>query len=314
MIVSVIDIGSNSIKWVVAERSAKLLKVLREESHSTRLAGDLIHTGRLGEEAIQNTLDVFEHIRKESLHYKIEKATAVATSAVRDSENRKDFLKRAKKILGYPIQILSGNEEAEIIFQGTSADPYWKSKDLFVIDIGGGSAEWIQGLKGKIEKRISLPLGCVRIRERFIKTYPVGIKKVDEICRKLEEQLLPVLANYQLKDLILVGTGGTATCLSAIQQKLKDFDPDRVDHFKLTQKNLESLLKRFSKKKLESMLKIVGLPKKRADLIIPGMCVLKVTMDILGAKELRTSTRGLRYGVIERLVLGPALKQKTLFR
>lgn len=303
MIVSVIDIGSNSIKWVVAERTPKLLKVLREESHSTRLAGDLIHTGRLGEEAIQETLDVFARIQKESLNFKITKSTAVATSAVRDSENRKDFLKRAKKVLGYPILVLSGNEEAEIIFQGTSADPYWNSKDLFVIDIGGGSAEWIQGLKGKIERRISLPLGCVRIRERFIKDYPVGMKKIEEICLRLEEQLLPVLANYELRDRILVGTGGTATCLSAISQKLKDFDPEKVDHFNLTHKNLSSLLTRFSKKKLSAMLKIDGLPKKRADLIIPGMCVLKVTMDILGAKELRTSTRGLRYGVIERLVL-----------
>jgi exopolyphosphatase/guanosine-5'-triphosphate,3'-diphosphate pyrophosphatase len=313
MIVSVIDIGSNSIKWVVAERTSKFLKVLREESHSTRLAGDLIHTGRLGEEAIENTLKVFAKICQESLNYRVERATAVATSAVRDSENRKDFLKRAKKVLGYPVQILSGNEEAEIIFQGTSADPYWNSKDLFVIDIGGGSAEWIQGLKGKIEKRISLPLGCVRIRERFIQDYPVGMKKIDEMCLQLEEQLRPVLATYRLQDRILVGTGGTATCLSAIQQKLKDFDPEKVDHFNLTHKHLMSLLRRFSKKKLSSMLKIVGLPKKRADLIIPGMCVLKVTMDLLGATELRTSTRGLRYGVIERLVSKPASKQKSIF-
>ncbi len=303
MIVSVIDIGSNSIKWVVAERTAKFLKVLREESHSTRLAGDLIHTGRLAEEAIQETLAVFALIQKQSLQYKIERATAVATSAVRDSENRKDFLKRAKKILGYPILVLSGNEEAEIIFQGTSADPYWKAQDLFVIDIGGGSAEWIQGLKGKIERRISLPLGCVRIRERFIKEYPVGLKKIEEISLRLEEQLRPVLSNYELKDRIFVGTGGTATCLSAISQKLKEFDPERVDHFKLTSKQLNSLLTRFSKKTAEALLKIDGLPKKRADLIIPGMCVLMVTMNILGAKELRISTRGLRYGVIERLVL-----------
>jgi exopolyphosphatase/guanosine-5'-triphosphate,3'-diphosphate pyrophosphatase len=124
-----------------------------------------------------------------------------------------------------------------------------------------------------------------------------------EICSQLQEQLFPVLSQYQLQDRIFVGTGGTATCLSAISQKLKEFDPDKVDHFKLTHKNLTSLLTRFSKKKLSDMLKIDGLPKKRADLIIPGMCVLKVTMDILGAKELRTSTRGLRYGVIERLVL-----------
>ncbi len=303
MIVSVIDIGSNSIKWVVAERTVNFLKVLREESHTTRLASDLIHTGYLAEEAIQKTMEVFSRIQMESLNYKIERATAVATSAVRDSENRKDFLKRAKKVLGYPVQVLSGNEEAEIIFQGTSADPYWNSRDLFVIDIGGGSAEWIQGLRGKIERRMSLPLGCVRIRERFIKDYPVGVKKIEEICGRLEEQLLPLLTQYQLKDRTLVATGGTATCLSAILQKLKEFDPDKVDHFELTHKNLTSLLTRFSKKKLSDLLKIEGLPKKRADLIIPGMCVLKVSMDILGAKTLRTSTRGLRYGVIERLVL-----------
>lgn len=302
MVVSVIDIGSNSIKWVIANRGNRTLKVLREESHSTRLAGDLIHTGKLGEEAILDTLEVFEEIRKESKLYAIEKSVAVATSAVRDSSNRKDFLKRAKAVLGYPVRVLTGDEEAETIFRGVSADPFWDQKDLFVVDIGGGSAEWIQGTQEKIEKRVSLPLGCVRVRERFIQEYPVGMKKIKEICVRLEEQLLPVLASYQLKKRVLVGTGGTATCLAAIRQKIKDFDPDRVDHYLISRSQLDDLLKEFSKKKLESLLKIPGLPKKRADLIIPGMCVLKVTMDLLGAKELRTSTRGLRYGVIESVV------------
>lgn len=302
MIVSVIDIGSNSIKWIVADRMSRKLKVLREESHSTRLAGDLIHTGKLGEEAIQKTIEVFEKIREASREYKIEKSTAVATSAVRDAENRKEFTKRAKAILGYSVQILSGNEEAETIFRGVSADPYWKGQDLFVVDIGGGSAEWIQGLKGKIQKRISLPLGCVRVRERFIQGYPVGMKKIKEICSRLEEQLAPVLKQYQFEKRILIATGGTATCLAAIRQKLKDFDPDRVDHYRVTRDCLEEVLQDFSKKSLKSLLKIPGLPKKRADLMIPGLCVLKVTMDLLGAPELRASTRGLRYGVIESLV------------
>ena len=171
---AVFDLGSNSIKCVMAETRARGVRILHEESVSTRLAEHLIDTCELRPEAIARTLDALRQLRAKANDLGIERFRAVATSAVRDSRNRREFLRAAREVLGFPVRLLSGVEEAETIFSGVTADPHWRGKDIFILDIGGGSAEWVQGRHGKMEKRISLPLGAARLRERFLHEYPVA--------------------------------------------------------------------------------------------------------------------------------------------
>ncbi len=299
---SVVDIGSNSVKWIVAEHGRDRVHVLREESYPTRLAADLIRTGALGEAPILRTLEVFRSIHDQVEALGVKRALAVATSAVRDSSNRKSFIKRAREALGFPVRLLSGNEEAETIFSGVASDPYWKGRELFVVDVGGGSAEWIQGEGLKIAKRISLPLGCVRLKERFVKRFPIGAGGMERMGKILFEQLRPVLASYDLNDRILVGTGGTATCLVAIHQELKDFDPTKVDHYRIRRSMLQEMIASLQEKNLTKLKRVPGLPLKRTDLILPGAAVILTTMELLGANEFRASIRGLRYGVLNQLM------------
>ena len=161
---AVFDLGSNSIKCVMAETHARGVRILHEESISTRLAEHLIDTCELRPEAIARTLAALRQIRAQADELGITHFRAVATSAVRDSRNRREFLRAAREVLGFPVRLLSGTEEAETIFAGVTADPHWRGRDIFIHDIGGGSAEWVQGRHGKMEKRISLPLGAVRLR------------------------------------------------------------------------------------------------------------------------------------------------------
>ena len=295
---AVFDLGSNSIKFVVAETRGKGVRILHEESISTRLAEHLIDTCELRPEAIARTLTALRELRATAASLGVEHFRAVATSAVRDSRNRRAFLKAAREVLGFPVRLLSGTEEAETIFAGVSADPHWKGKDSFILDIGGGSAEWVQGRHGKMEKRISLPLGAVRLRERFLHVYPVAADTAGLLVETVRAQITHPLAHYTLGARRLIGTGGTITCLAAIEKKLTHFDPRKIDHASLTIEQIRKLMDRFTGRSLDQLKAIPGLPPKRVDLITPGTAVVLATMEHLGARRLYVSVRGLRYGVL----------------
>lgn len=296
---AVFDLGSNSIKFIVAEaRSGGKVRILCERSISTRLAENLIDTCELRPEAIKRTLAALRELRAVAEELGATYFRAVATSAVRDSKNRREFLRAAREVLGFPVRLLSGSEEAETIFAGVTADAHWRGRDLFILDIGGGSAEWVQGGGGKLERRISLPLGAVRLRERFLHTYPVAADTANLLVETVRGQISHPLAHYALANRRLVGTGGTVTCLAAIHQKLDHFDPARIDHTSLSLAQVRGLLQRFTGLTLVQLHKIPGLPAKRTDLIIPGTAVLLATMELLGAKRISISIRGLRYGVL----------------
>jgi len=295
---AVFDLGSNSIKCVMAETRAARVHVLYEKSVATRLAEHLIDTCELRPEAVARTLTALRELRAQATDLGVEHFRAVATSAVRDSRNRREFLRAAREVLGFPVRLLSGVEEAETIFAGVTADPHWRGKDIFILDIGGGSAEWVQGRHGKMEKRISLPLGAVRLRERFLHEYPVAPDTAALLVETIRGQITHPLAPYALGSRRLLGTGGTITCLVAIHKKLALFDPQKIDHTSLTLQQIRSLLRSFTGRTLEQLRALPGLPAKRADLILPGTAVVLATMELLGARRLHISVRGLRYGVL----------------
>jgi exopolyphosphatase/guanosine-5'-triphosphate,3'-diphosphate pyrophosphatase len=295
---AIFDLGSNSIKCVMAETRAAGVRVLFEESIGTRLAEHLIDTAELRPDAIARTLEALRYLRAEADKLKVQHFRAVATSAVRDSRNRKEFLRAAKEVLGFPVRLLSGNEEAETIFAGVMADPHWRGQDLFILDVGGGSAEWVQGRHGKFERRVSLPLGAVRLRERFLHEYPVASDTADLLVETIRAQITHPLAHYQLGTRRLLGTGGTITCLVAIHKKLESFDPRKIDHATLSLRQVKDLLHSFTGCTLDELRKRPGLPPKRADLMIPGTAVVLATMQLLGTEKLNVSVRGLRYGVL----------------
>src|SRR5271155_3166387 len=302
---AVFDLGSNSIKCVMAETNARGVRVLHEESIGTRLAEHLIDTCELRPEAIARTLAALRPIRARAREFGVQHFRAVATSAVRDSRNRREFLRAAKEVLGFPVRLLSGVDEAETIFAGVTADSHWRGKDLFILDVGGGSVEWVQGHRGKMEKRISLPLGAVRLRERFLHDYPVAPDTAGLLIETVRGQIAHPLTHYALGSRRLVGTGGTITCLVAIHKKMAEFDPRKIDHASLTIDQIRGLMHRFTGRTLDELRSLPGLPAKRADLIIPGTAVVLATMELLGARRLCVSIRGLRYGVLTAAMREP---------
>jgi len=312
---AVYDIGSNSVKFLVAKKSAKdpakPLKILAEESHTTRLAEDLIATCELKPEAIARTVDSLREMAAKAAALGVPPnregalfSRAVATSAVRDSRNRKAFLKEAAAALGFPVTLLSGDEEAEGVYRGIRSDASFAAGDVLGIDVGGGSAEWILGGGGKIARRISLPLGCVRLRERFVPGYPVPKAAMETMLKSLEEQLAPVLEPYarERNGRPVVGTGGTATAAAAIALGLADYDPAKVHRHVLTREAVACEMNRFAALDADALRHVTGLPPKRADILVPGLAVFLTSLRLLDADRLAVSVRGLRYGVLEGLI------------
>jgi exopolyphosphatase/guanosine-5'-triphosphate,3'-diphosphate pyrophosphatase len=298
----IFDIGSNSLKFLAVERRGEQLRILVDQSIPTRLAEELIHSGELKDEAIERTLVALKQAKARADRLGVANRAAVATSAVRDSGNRKQFVRAATQILGTPVRVLSGEEEAATTFAGLVADAKWRKHDLFSLEVGGGSAQWVQGKGLHMERQVSLTLGCVRLRERFVDRHPVGAAGVERICRALHEQLQPALASFVLGDRHLIGTGGTATCLAAIELDLAEFDAAKVNHYVITRRQLADRIAHLQTLSLAGLAKVPGLPSKRMDLIIPGACVYYVTMEILGAQRLMVSVRGLRYGVLQQIM------------
>ncbi|MEM1058234.1 MAG: Ppx/GppA phosphatase family protein [Verrucomicrobiota bacterium] len=299
---AIVDIGSNSVKFLAGEPLKTKLKIIDDASIPTRLAEGLLRTGELKAEAMKRTFDVLRELRERADGLGVEALRPIATSAVRDSSNRKRFLREAGSILGETVRILSGVQEAEAIFAGVSLDPHFKRHGIISVEVGGGSAQWTAGDNTGVEHRLSLPLGAVRLRERFIPDHPVTPAVLGSMRKALGEQLGLALAPYSLDGKRLVGTGGTVTTLVAVMRKLKVWDPRKVDHTVLRKEDLSRFLNRLSKLPLGQIRKLPGLPPKREDLMIPGGCVFLATMDVLGAEEMTISVRGLRYALLHQLV------------
>lgn len=301
---AVFDIGSNSVKFLVAEWDGADLRALDHRSFTTRLVEGVLTTGLLAEDAVARTEAVLHTLRGAADHWRAERRLAAATSAVRDSRNRKQFLKRASQSLSCPVLLLSGEEEAEITFQGVAADPAFRNRELLVADVGGGSSQWIQGRDAQIDARLSLPLGCIRVRDRFVSGYPVGGKLLASMLLTLEKQIREALRDFSARNRALVAVGGTATALAALAQELPQFEAEKIHLFSLPADTLERILEELARSDLERLQALPGVPSKRADIFVPGIAVFFATLAALGIDRLTVSVRGLRHGLVERLRKG----------
>jgi len=294
--VASIDIGTNTILLLIAEVDQGKLKSLFEAETVVRLGEGLQKNGVLSQEAMERGLQTLSQYLDKCQAMGVQKIFAVGTSALREAKNSDHFLKMIKEKLNLSIEIISGEEEAQLSFLAVARDLKESKRSTLVIDVGGGSTEFIYGKGDQIIEWTSLPLGIVHFTEQYLVSNPVKEEELEKMEMEIRK-LLPRIP-YPKEPLLMVSIGGTGTTLASVEQGLKEFIPKRIHHFVLTKEALKKQLMLYRSKTIEERRKIPGLPSTRADVILAGGTILYMAMEELKCESVLVSCHGVRYGLL----------------
>jgi len=304
---AVIDVGTNSIKLLVADVSGRDVQPVHEESRQTRLGRGFYETHRLQPEAIACTAEAVWDFAQTARDKNSASIRVFATSAARDAINPADLTDTIHRASGLKTEIISGAREAEWVFQGVTTDPELARHPLLLLDVGGGSTEFIVGGGGKKHFARSFPLGTVRLMEKFPHSDPPTRGEFNA-CRDWLKNLLHVEVRSQLEpalhrekssgEIWLVGTGGTTSILARIENRLDRFDREKIERTVLDFDQIVAHRKKLWRLPLAERKEIPGMPKLRADVILTGVLIYEMVMEEFGFKQLRVSTRGLRFAAV----------------
>ncbi len=300
--VAIVDIGSNSIKLLVATRAAGgTLTPLKIHTIDARISAGISKSDpRLTAEGMARVIDAIQTLLAAAAEFSPLQVILVATSAVRDARNGADFRDRVRAATGHEIRILTGDEEANLIGRGLTCDSALRElRDFYVFDLGGGSLECLAFRDHHIERAVSLPLGCVRLMERFVTdpAAPFAAAAQARIAAHTRDTIaghgfafsLPVGA-------VAVGTGGTITTVRSILGAREGKGFEQTDPT-VTLVQLRELLAWLGALPLEQRKLVAGLPPARADVYPTALATFIAVAELAGFTAYRNSVYNLRYGL-----------------
>lgn len=293
---AIIDIGSNSIKFLVGEkRPDGAVKTVVDQNDVARLGEGLWESGVLSEAAMERNAQAVARFVKTAKEHSAEEIVCVGTMALRSAANGAEFVKRVRDLCGVEVRILPGEEEARLSYLAVLSGLPIPDGDMVVFDTGGGSTEFIFGRGAEVVKRFSVDLGAIRITERFFRDDPVKEGSVAAALQTIDAEL--AVAGVAGRPCKLVGMGGAVTTMGAVKHKMKRYDPAVIQGLILTRADVARQIGQYSACTLTQRCELPGLQPKRADVILAGACILQSVMDRLSAQELTISDRGLRHGL-----------------
>jgi exopolyphosphatase/guanosine-5'-triphosphate,3'-diphosphate pyrophosphatase len=295
-----IDIGTLTCRLLVADVNLPhQFKEIDADRRILRLGEGVDQHKRLSGEAINRVVATLKEWRGQTAKYDLDGLVLVATSAVRESENREEFLTRIKQETGWDVEVLTGEEEARRTLLGIRVGLPEMTTDFLGLDIGGGSTECILDRKGQSPKVISLDLGVVRLLERVFHHDPPSAEDLQKAEACIDEQLATVKEAFgQMPNILLVGTAGTVTTLAAMAQSLNQYDPTRVHNYELTLSTIKNLEKALIEKTGPERLNMSGLETGREFVIVAGTIILRRLMETFKFEICLVSDYGLREGIL----------------
>jgi exopolyphosphatase/guanosine-5'-triphosphate,3'-diphosphate pyrophosphatase len=301
---AVIDVGTNSVKLLVGDVRGNNVEPVWEGSEQTRLGQGFYETHLLQRPAIESTAKAVGHFVKAATGYGATSVRIVATSAARDAKNANELVQAIETMARLPLEVISGEQEAELAFRGVCTDVKVANSPLLILDVGGGSTEFIVGEAGHQQFRESFQLGTVRLLEQLPHSDPPSAEQL-EGCRgwlkqflheRVAPRLRPVLASKTRIE--LVGTGGTTAILARMAKQLETFDRDAIESTQLSREAIHHQVEELWSMTLHDRQQMVGLPPKRADVILFGIAIFEAIMNEFALPTLQISTRGLRYAAL----------------
>ena len=295
-----IDCGTNSTRLLIGNNS----ETLDRQTRITRLGQDVGKTGELSGEAMSRVLDVLRDFRKRFDIHGVSKVRMVATSAARDASNRDDFFSEVESIIGVKPELLTGQEEGRLAFAGAVAELKLSEGPFLVVDIGGGSTEFIFGSK-EAEGVHSCQIGCVRLTEEFVENDPPLPEELHACLSVTEGHIDDAIR--EIPDIkqaaTLVGLAGTVSSVAGIEIGLAEYNREKIHHFRLSKDAVEDVFRTLATENRRERISNPGLEEARADVIVAGTSILVKIMRQLVFAECLVSESDILDGILSSMFL-----------
>ena len=303
--VAAIDVGTNSTHMLVASVDVALstFSIDLAEKSNTRLGERDPDTGELTPEAMARGLESLRHFRELALSHQVEQVVVAATSAVREAPNGRDFLQRIKDELDLDVDLVSGPEEARLIYLGVLSGMPFGDRPHLVLDIGGGSTELILADGRDARALTSTRVGAVRLQRDFVKDDPIPPHRRSFLQAFIQGSLEPAVDKVHRRikpgeKPVLVATSGTAMAIGALAASEDDRPPLKLHGYRVSKQRLNRVVDRIAVMTPEQRRGLAAINDRRAEIIVPGSLILQTTMQMLDVDELVLSERALREGLI----------------
>ena len=303
--VAAIDVGTNSTHMLVASVDVALstFSIDLAEKSNTRLGERDPDTGELTPEAMARGLESLRHFRELALSHQVEQVVVAATSAVREAPNGRDFLQRIKDELDLDVDLVSGPEEARLIYLGVLSGMPFGDRPHLVLDIGGGSTELILADGRDARALTSTRVGAVRLQRDFVKDDPIPPHRRSFLQAFIQGSLEPAVDKVHRRikpgeKPVLVATSGTAMAIGALAASEDDRPPLKLHGYRVSKQRLNRVVDRLAVMTPEQRRGLAAINDRRAEIIVPGSLILQTTMQMLDVDELVLSERALREGLI----------------
>jgi len=303
--VAAIDIGTNSTHLLVASVDPFLhtFSIDLAEKSTTRLGERDPESGELTALAMKRTSETLQRFKDLAESHKVEQLVIAATSAVREASNGRDFLNQIKEEVGLDVDLISGFEEARLIYLGVLSGMPFGENPHVLLDIGGGSTELILADCRDARALTSTRVGAVRLQRDFVKQEPLSPSRLKFLRTFIQGSLEPAVdkISHRLQPgekPMLVATSGTAMAIGALAALEEVNPPLKLQGYKFSRKRLDQLIERLVKMTPEQRSKLASLSERRAEIIVPGALILQTSMHMMGMEELVLSERALREGLI----------------
>ena len=303
--IAAIDIGTNSFHLLVAAVDPKLrtFRIIQAEKATTRLGERDPETGELTEAAMQRGLDTLRQFRDLAASHRVEQIVTAATSAVREAPNGRDFLQTILDDLGMEVDLVSGPEEARLIYLGVLSGMPFGDRPHLLLDIGGGSTELILADGRDARALTSTRVGAVRLQRDFVRDDPMPPQRRSFLQAFIQGSLEPAVDKVRRRikpgeTPVLVATSGTAMAIGSLAASEEQRPPRKLHGYRVTRQSLNQVVDRLITMTPAQRRELAPINDRRAEIIVPGALILQTTMKMLGVEEFVLSERALREGLI----------------
>jgi exopolyphosphatase/guanosine-5'-triphosphate,3'-diphosphate pyrophosphatase len=294
---AVVDVGTNSVKFHIGERSADgEWQTVVDRAEVTRLGEGLDRTGRLAAGPIERTVAAIALMADEARRHGAEAIAAVGTAGLRVAPNAAEFVDAVRERCGIQVEVIPGEEEARLAYIAARAGLGLVRGSVVVFDTGGGSTQLTFGEGDRVDERFSLNVGAVRLTERHRLDGVVSENALTTALAAIALDLAPL--DGRPTPGTVVGMGGAVTNLAAVAHGLATYDPDIVHGTVLGRDEIDRQIESYRSRTADERRRIVGLQPNRAEVILAGACVVRTVLDVLRRDSLTVCDRGLRHGLL----------------